>query len=375
MIAYGPTGETRRVCILSLRCAPGLQKEIDSLCAGFQRNGWAATQILAEDYSGFRPKSPEVTFVPLRRGYAGMLRDAWAELSRKKLQKSLTRIQPDLVLFYNQSPLNLLLMRIREQIPACRFGVFLHDPWKARKFSYGPAYAFTYAAVEKLQTRTAQQCDFVLTLSNWGTELVRTHYRAVAGACVEGRILLPDRPEPAAGARSVVSIIGRINPSTGHDEFFSLVSGIRGQCSGLSFEVVTSSAAAGEPGFAARAAAAGVAINYQPILSENQIEAAVARSLCVFRMDDELTQSGVVPVCYRAGTPVVARDIPGLRQHVEQGRTGYILGPETSPATLAGWLEDMRVNQVRYQADCRAAFLAHWDDNCFERYYGALLQA
>ena len=365
----------KRVCIVSLRCAAGLQKEIDSLCAGFIRNGWAATQLLAEDYRAFRAASPEVTFVPLRRGYAGMLGDAWTELSRKKLQRLLTELQPDLVLFYNQSPLNLLLMRLRQQKPSCRFGVFLHDPWKDRKFSYGPAYAFTYAAVEKLQTLTARQCDFVVTLSRWGTELILAHYPAGAGTRVEGRILLPDRPEPAPGARSVVSIIGRINPSTGHDEFFSLVSGIRGQCPDLSFEVVTSSAAAGESGFAARAAAAGVAINYQPILSENQIEAAVARSVCVFRMDDELTQSGVVPVCYRAGTPVVARDIPGLRQHLEQGRTGFILRPETSPATLAGWLEDMRVNQARYQADCRSAFLAHWDDKCFERYYGALLQA
>ena len=375
MTALSPVGETHRVCILSLRCAPGLQKEIDSLCDGFRRNGWAATQILAEDYGAFRPESPEVTFVPLRRGYAGMLRDAWAEISGKKLQQLLIRLQPDLVLFYNQSPLNLLLMRLRKHNPACRFGFFLHDPWKARKFSYGPAYAFTYAAVEKLQKQTARQCDFVVTLSNWGTELVRVHYPEGTGVRVEGRILLPARPEPGPGARSVVSIIGRINPSTGHDEFFSLVSGIRGQCPGLSFEVVTSSAAACDPGFLARAAASGVAINYQPVLSENQIEAAVARSLCVFRMDDELTQSGVVPVCYRAGTPVVARDIPGLRQHVEQGRTGFILGPETLPATLTGWLEDMRVNQARYQADCRAAFLAHWDDRCFERYYGALLQA
>jgi len=363
----------RKVCIVSLRGVAGLQKEIDSLCRGFSRNSWAATQLLAEDYLAFRPASPEVTFVPLHRGYAGMLCDAWVELSRKKLQESLTKLQPDLVLFYNQSPLNLLAMRLRKLNPACRFGVFLHDPWKARKFNYGPLYAFTYVGVEKLQKMTARQSDFVITLSRWGTELFRAHYPAGSGSLVEGRILLPDLLEPAGGTRSVVSIIGRINPSTGHDDFFSLVSGIRGQCPGLSFEVVTSSGAACDPGFAARAARAGVAINYQPILSENQIEATVARSLCVFRMDDELTQSGVVPVCYRAGTPVVVRDVPGLRQHVEQGRAGFILGPKTSATILASWLEDIRKNQERYQTDCRAAFLAHWDDKCFERYYGTLL--
>jgi hypothetical protein len=43
----------KRVCIVSLRCAAGLQKEIDSLCAGFGRNGWVATQLLAEDYLAF----------------------------------------------------------------------------------------------------------------------------------------------------------------------------------------------------------------------------------------------------------------------------------------------------------------------------------
>lgn len=362
------------MCILSLRCAPGLQKETDSLCDGFRRNGWEATQILAEDYRAYRSESPDVTFVRLGRSHASMCQDIWAEVFRKKLQRLLTGFQPDLVLFYNQSPLNLLLMRMLKKTCTCRFGFFLHDPWKARKFCYGAAYAFTYAVVEKLQARMAQQADFVVTLSSWGSELVRAHYPARPGALVEGRILLADRTPPSTGKRSLVSIIGRINPSTGHDEFVSLVSGIREKCPGLSFEVVTSSAAACDPDFAARAASSGVTINYHPVLSENQIEAAVTRSLCVFRMDDELTQSGVLPVCYRAGTPVVVRDIPGLRQHVEQGRTGFILGPETSPNILASWLEDMQTNQARYQADCRTAFLAHWDNKCFERYYVSLLQ-
>ena len=48
----------------------------------------------------------------------------------------------------------------------------------------------------------------------------------------------------------------------------------------------------------------------------------------------EATQSGVVPLAYRFGVPVVASDVGGLAEVVQDGRTGYLV-PSGNPEILA----------------------------------------
>jgi glycosyltransferase involved in cell wall biosynthesis len=254
-----------------------------------------------------------------------------------------------------------------------RFGVFVHDPWKARKFSYGPAFALVYSFVEWLQKRMVRRCEHVITLSSYRTALVQSHSPGCRGKIIEGRILLRNGSGISESARSVVSIIGRINPSAGHDEFLSIAKDLRSKLSGISFEIVTSSPCATEEGFVIRANEAGVRIEFKPVLSEVEIEAAISRSVCVFRLDGELTQSGVLPLCYRLGIPVVARDIAGLAQHVIEGKTGYLLRPSTTILQLASWITEIRERQGQYRIDCRAAFQQDWAESAFDRYYSNLV--
>jgi len=49
----------------------------------------------------------------------------------------------------------------------------------------------------------------------------------------------------------------------------------------------------------------------------------------------EATQSGVVPVAYQFGVPVVATSVGGLGEVIQDGRTGYLV-PPSDPVALAG---------------------------------------
>jgi glycosyltransferase involved in cell wall biosynthesis len=364
----------KKVCIVSLRCAPGLQKEIASLCAGFEKRGWASTQLLAADYETLCEPSTNAHFQHLSRGHAGMMNDVARELWSRNLTRKLETLTPDFVLFYNLSPLNLLLMRQRTPGKP-RFGVVLHDPAKAAKFRHGVSFAITYSFVEWLQAHLVKACEHVITLSDYGTTLAKTCYPGCGPKIVEGRILLADRVPATQARRTVVSIIGRINPATGHDDFFQLANELRHHLENVSFEIVTSSPAATAQSFERSARESGVTIRHKQVLTEGDIDDAIRRSLCVFRLDTELTQSGVIPVCYRLGTPVIVRDIPGLSQHVTEGQTGFRMRPTTSIAEIASWIVKLQSDGPRYEQNCRAAFAALWSVSAFDQYYGKLLES
>jgi glycosyltransferase involved in cell wall biosynthesis len=362
----------KTVCFVSLRCAVGLQKEIESLSVGFRRCGWRTSAILAEGYRHLCSDTQGIDFVPIRNGYTGMLVDSIAERSTGRLKKSISKLCPDLILFYNQSPLNVTLARYAKRKHPSKVAVCLHDPWKQEKLKYGLRYAALYAAVERLQARIVQESDWVLTLSELGTDLVKRHYPYFRGLHTEGRILLKDIPF-VASERMTVSIIGRINRSTGHEEFMALARDLRGSLPGVVFEVVTSSVTACSSQFIRLATECGVTIRHRKVFSEREIEEAIARSICVFRLDQELTQSGVIPVCFRAGVPVVVRDIPGLTQHVVEGVTGFIYRSGASNGQLIGQINDMRCNAEVYAKQCCQAFRSAWAEECFDSYYGSVL--
>ena len=52
-----------------------------------------------------------------------------------------------------------------------------------------------------------------------------------------------------------------------------------------------------------------------------------------------VTGSGVVPVAYRYGKPVVVSDLPGLIEVVRPGETGWVVSPD-DPDALARLLDE-----------------------------------
>ena len=60
-------------------------------------------------------------------------------------------------------------------------------------------------------------------------------------------------------------------------------------------------------------------------LSKDEIELLYQQSYAVWLFYKDSTQSGVLPMCYKNGTPVLSSSIPGLAQNVVNKKTGFIL--------------------------------------------------
>ena len=56
------------------------------------------------------------------------------------------------------------------------------------------------------------------------------------------------------------------------------------------------------------------------------------------------TQSGVIATSYSYDTPVIASDVGGLGEYIEEGKTGFLVEPDSAPA-LAQAVIDFYNNQ------------------------------
>jgi glycosyltransferase involved in cell wall biosynthesis len=79
-------------------------------------------------------------------------------------------------------------------------------------------------------------------------------------------------------------------------------------------------------------------IVHNEFISEERVAEYFRRASIVVLPYIEASQSGVIPLAYSAGKPVVATTVGGLPEMVEHGRTGYLVAPRD-----AGQLADALV--------------------------------
>jgi glycosyltransferase involved in cell wall biosynthesis len=63
----------------------------------------------------------------------------------------------------------------------------------------------------------------------------------------------------------------------------------------------------------------------------------------------EATQSGVIPMAYSFGKPVVATAVGGIPSQVEDGKTGYLVAPRDPNALATAILQLLRNPDLRRQ--------------------------
>jgi len=73
-------------------------------------------------------------------------------------------------------------------------------------------------------------------------------------------------------------------------------------------------------------------------------------------------------------TPIIARDIPGLRQHVNHKENGYIVPFDCKPEILVEAMNSVRESFPDLSKNARRSYEEVWSEKNFDKYYAWLIK-
>ena len=351
--------------IISLNYSPGLKKELVSLGKFLSQKGFNIKYIVNERYKLNNIDEKEYLRVDtktLHQNYIYLLpfggSSNWKQI--EELEGSCK-----LVIFYNTHPLNISLAK-KLSTKCNNICKFVHEPYKQKKIEYGLFGAAKHILAESIQSKVIKQCKHVFLPSIIAMERYNSRFGHKDVYKHNVRLVLPDT-ENKKKNRKYVSIIGNVNSATGHDLFLDTARHAEKIGFDIPFSIVTSSTKYRKKW--SSKIGDNVKCFFEKQLSDQKIDKVVSKSIATMKLDREITQSGVVPVSFRKGTPLIARNIPGLVQHVDHKENGFILSENPDKEEIISSIKYVDENRKRLSSNARKKFVEKWSPKAYPEYY------
>jgi len=359
--------------IFSLKFAPGLKKEFMVLGENLRRKGFKVFYLIVQSYSHIEENVDGIKYLPVKDGAKGLILDYFNLTLLNSIFNTFRKNPPSFVLFYNPHPLNPKIAKaIKKEFPRTILSLYLHDPYKPDKSPYGLKKGLYIRTAECVQALTVKYMDIVISPSEYSATLFKKRFPNFKGKNYIAPLLIPDQKVNPDKERRYFSIVGGAHPATGHDTFIELVNYCAEKNLDYRFCLISSSKINGFLRDLTEKGKRALKVINKPIIKDSEINEVISESLAVFRLDREVTQSGVIPACFMNSTPVIARDIEGLRQHIRHKENGYLIPFDSKPEDIIKAMDFVKQNFILLSKNARKSYeeiFAEWN---FDKYYGWL---
>ena len=359
--------------IVSLKYAPGLAKEFCLMGRNFSSRGATVRYVLSRKYEWLMPlENVQVSYLSTSQNSRQMIADTLLAPFGilRRLRELFKQEPPDFICIYNPHPLNALVLDMARRFnPECKRAIYLHEPYKPDKRSFGKIGGLYFSLVEGFQTRSINQATSMILPSPQAFSLFERRYPSFQGSRRIAPILLPDSASRVVVERKYISLVGTINKSRGLDTFIDLINFVASQGSHWQFLIMTRNDVQSELEKVSEAGKKLLTIVIKPTISDEELSDVVASSFAVFLPHKQVTQSGNVPVCFRVGTPLIARDLPGFSQHIVHKQNGYLLPYEFVVEQVAEAVAYVIEEHERLSQNAYITFDDYFNERNWERYY------
>lgn len=356
--------------IISLKFAPGLKKEFEVLGENIRKKGINVKYLLSANYAHLGSKLEGLEYTTIGIGVKGMVLDILNFTNVKKIDQIFADYPPSFVCFYNPHPLNSSIVRlVKRKFPQATTVLYLHDPYKPDKKPYGRGKATYINILEVIQGLTVRYMDHIISPSEYSAQLFGKRYPKFKGKTHIAPLLVPDQRILTGKMPRFFSMVGTGHKATGHDTFVDLVNYVVAKGLDYEFALISSSNISQYLKKLDDNAREILKLINKKIISDSEIDEVIRESYAVFRLDREVTQSGVIPVSYMNATPVIVRDIPGLTQHVRNRENGYIIPFNCRLEDIVQSMKFVKDNYAYLSEIARKSYEEIWGEWNWDRYY------
>ena len=359
--------------LVCFKYAPGNWQHIESFTVQAEENGYGVHLILSKCFSWMTGSFlDKATYVTRSNCFPSILLDTFLFFLYRwvDLWLLLRNEKPQTIVLVMWHPLNAVFCFMAKVVSNSRIVVWLHEPYKKDKRAYG-AKAVVFCVVEWIQTLAMPWIDDVVVHSK---KALRAFHQRYPNAKQTARMIpLHFRDQPGQQReRQLISFLGKAAKAKGIDAFFELVETSASRNFEWKFGIATCDNISDRLAKMSRTALGNLEIAYNPKLPDAELREMASRSLASLCLYTSSMQSGVVPVAFMCGTPVIATDIDGLREFVDQGKTGYFVPLPARPDAIFEGLTYIKKNFFNLSRNCRQKFLTTYDDRKWKDAYGWL---
>jgi glycosyltransferase involved in cell wall biosynthesis len=278
--------------------------------------------------------------------------------------------RPRAIILASWHPVNAALCMMARRIAGTRTAVWLHEPYKEDKAAYGMK-AVVFVAVEMLQSLAMSWIDDVIVHSEMALAAFRRRYpRATQGVHL---IPLKFQDCPVIETeRCMYSFLGRAAKAKGIDMFFEVVEAGAGRIPARHFGIATCDDISCLLEKLSPAARSTLHVVSNPSLPDSNLRRMASASKGVLCLYASSMQSGVVPMAFMCGAPVIVTNVPGLTEAVVDGQTGCILPPNATVDDVLQAIDCVDRDFTMLSNNCRREFLRKYHDNNWSNDYAWL---
>ena len=323
--------------IIQLKYSPGVFKEFTLMGEKLKQHGYKVYYIVAKQYKwmfdSIKINKDRIYYFSSSENLKTMISDSIKYIFKRYLLVNyyFKKNQPYFICFYGAHPINFLITRmLKKNYPDSKVCVFVHEPFKIdkTKLTFSKKFYFTY--LEFLQGLSLKYSNNVILPSPYAKQLFNIKYPWFKNEIHYSPLMIPNRPYSELRNRVYFTMVGNIFQDGRLQNFLDIIKLSVEMKYNFKFQIVSSSGCVKKLKLSDFSKNGILNIINKSNLTDVEIYKAVSNSKAVLMLHTQGSQSGVVPVSYMNGTPIIARAIPALSQHILHKNTGYIVKKDKS---------------------------------------------
>ncbi|MBB6447576.1 glycosyltransferase [Bacillus benzoevorans] len=347
----------KRALIISIKTAPGLPKEFFLIGNHLKSLGYNVEYLLNFEYDRFiLPQIKEDNVIHFVKMSNNMVRSYFIEWKniRQEIIRKCGRAIYDYICIYNPHPLCHRLMEFfYKKNPKSIRSVVLHEPYVPFKerYLYGLSGYIKILFLDYFSQLLLRNCTDVILPSKQAEKLyqmmpykrqkLRTHIVPLLLTSEEER-------ERKIRDNKYIAFVGTINKARDIKGLLLIADKIYQKWPNIKFRILTRQNI--------NIKSKNIEVIKKDFILDDEISNFVQDSLALFLTHTVAAQSGNVPVAYRVGTPIICFNVEGITQHIDFGKTGYIIDKDNIELDFNRAIEYLINHEDEMRANCIAYF-------------------